>query len=229
VRLDRFIENTLMRSARSVRLLFVERKIKLNGVAVEHGRQHISSFCRVEVEGVTLQARQPRYLMLHKPRGCVSATTDRKNPTVLDLIDVPNKDELHLAGRLDFNTTGLLLLTNDGAWSRKITQPEERIAKTYRVETRDVITSEYVEKFEAGLYFRFENLTTQPAQLQILSNTIAELTIYEGRYHQIKRMFGFFQNEVIGLHRLSMGAIALDARLQAGEYRDLSAAEIAAV
>lgn len=229
MRLDRFIENTLARSARSVRVLFAERKITVNGVAVDNGRQHISSFCRVEVEGITLQARTPLYLMLHKPKGCVSATIDTKNTTVLDLIDLPGKEELHLAGRLDFNTTGLLLLTNDGAWSRKITQPEERIPKTYRVETRDVITPEYVEKFKAGMYFRFENLTTQPAQLQILSATTAELTIYEGRYHQIKRMFGFFQNEVIGLHRLSMGAIALDAQLQAGEYRDLSLAEIAAV
>jgi 16S rRNA pseudouridine516 synthase len=229
VRLDRFIENTLARSARSVRVLFAERKITVNGVAVDNGRQHISSFCRVEVEGITLQARTPLYLMLHKPKGCVSATIDTKNTTVLDLIDLPGKEELHLAGRLDFNTTGLLLLTNDGAWSRKITQPEERIPKIYRVETRDVITPEYVEKFKAGMYFRFENLTTQPAQLQILSATTAELTIYEGRYHQIKRMFGFFQNEVIGLHRLSMGAIALDAQLQAGEYRDLSLAEIAAV
>lgn len=229
MRLDRFIENTLSHSARTVRMMFAERKILLNGVAVDNGRHHITSFCRVEVDGITLQARQPLYLMLHKPKGCVSATIDTKNTTVLDLIDVPGKEELHLAGRLDFNTTGLLLLTNDGNWSRKITQPEERFPKTYRVETRQAITDEYVEAFKSGMYFRFENLTTQPAQLHILSETSAELTIYEGRYHQIKRMFGFFQNEVIGLHRLSMGDIALDTSLQPGEYRALSQAEIAAV
>lgn len=229
MRLDRFIENTLSRSARTVRVMFAERKILLNGIAVANGHHHITSFCRVEAEGVTLQARTPLYLMLHKPKGCVSATIDTKNTTVLDLIDVPGKEELHLAGRLDFNTTGLLLLTNDGTWSRKITQPAQRFPKTYRVETRQIITPEYVEKFKAGLYFRFENLTTQPAQLHILSAHTAELTLYEGRYHQIKRMFGFFQNEVIGLHRLSMGAIALDASLQPGHYRDLSPAEIAAV
>lgn len=229
MRLDRFIENTLSRSASTVRMMFAERKIKVNGVAVEHGRNHITSFCRVEVEGVTLQARSPLYLMLHKPKGCVSATVDSKNPTVLDFIDLPGKEELHLAGRLDFNTTGLLLLTNDGGWSRKITQPEERIPKTYRVKTRLPITPDYVDAFKAGMYFRFENLTTQPAQLDILSAHTAELTIYEGRYHQIKRMFGFFQNEVIALHRLSMGDIALDSSLQAGQYRALSSAEIAAV
>lgn len=229
MRLDRFVESKLAYSAQTVRDLFVQRKIILNGIAVSEGRGRITEFCRVEVDGNLLQARQAIYLMLHKPKGCVSATIDAKNKTVLDLIDLPEKSNLHLAGRLDFNTTGLLLLTNDGKWSRKLTQPHQKIPKTYWVKTQDEITSDYVQKFVAGIYFQFENLTTQPAKLNILSSHTALLCIYEGRYHQIKRMFGFFNNEVLELHRLSMGNISLDENLAAGEYRALRPEEIASV
>jgi 16S rRNA pseudouridine516 synthase len=194
-----------------------------------NGRGRISEFCHVEVAGNILQARQPVYLMLHKPKGYVSATSDAKNKTVLDLINLPEKSQLHLAGRLDFNTTGLLLLTNDGRWSRKLTLPQQKIPKRYWVKTQDLITDEYVKKFSEGFYFRFENLTTQPAELEILSPTTARLTIYEGRYHQIKRMFGFFNNEVLNLHRLSMGRVVLDENLVAGDYRSLTAEEIASI
>ncbi len=229
MRLDRFIESQLSYSARKVRDLFVRRSILLNGVAVAEGRGRISEFCRVEVEGKVLQARTPLYLMLHKPLACVSATRDEKNQTVLDLIDHSEKENLHLAGRLDFNTTGLLLLTNDGKWSRKLTQPQQKIPKTYLVQTKDEITAEYIRVFAEGIYFGFEDLTTLPAELIIISPRSAQLTIYEGRYHQIKRMFGFFNNEVVGLHRLSMGNIHLDNQLAAGAYRYLTQAEIASV
>lgn len=229
MRLDRFIEAQLACSARTVRHMLAGRKILLNGVAVADGRQQISKFCRVEAEGKTLQAREPIYLMMHKPRGCVSATEDSKNTTVLDLLDVPAKQQLHLAGRLDFNTTGLLLLTNDGNWSSKIMLPQQKSPKTYRVQTKSEITAEYVQKFAAGIYFRYENLTTLPAELKILSANTAELTLHEGRYHQVKRMFGFFQNEVVALHRLSIGRIVLDEHLAPGEFRHLTAAEVASV
>ncbi|RYY74065.1 MAG: pseudouridine synthase [Gammaproteobacteria bacterium] len=229
MRLDRFIESRLAYSAQTVRSLFARRLVRLNGETVVDGRGSISEFCRVEVEDNLLQARQPVYLMLHKPRGCVSATCDAKNKTVLDFINLPEKDQLHLAGRLDFNTTGLLLLTNDGRWSRKLTLPQQKIPKRYWVQTQDIITDDYVKKFSEGFYFRFENITTQPAELEIISPTTAHLTIYEGRYHQIKRMFGFYNNEVINLHRLSMGGIVLDEKLNAGEFRILTATEVAAI
>ena len=229
MRLDRFIEIRLAYSAKTVRRLFVQRLVRLNGETVMEGRGRIDEFCRVEVDGNILQARKPVYVMLNKPKGCVSATCDAKNKTVLDLINLPEKDQLHLAGRLDFNTTGLLLLTNDGRWSRKLTLPQQKIPKRYWVQTQDPITDDYVKKFAEGFYFRFENLTTQPALLEILYPTTAHLTIYEGRYHQIKRMFGFFNNEVINLHRLSMGQIVLDEDLKLGEFRFLDATEVAAI
>ena len=226
MRLDRFIESKLAYSAQTVRDLFVQRKVMLNGVVVSEGRGRITEFCRVEVDGKVLQAREAIYIMLHKPKGCVSATSDAKNKTVLDLVDIPEKENLHLAGRLDFNTTGLLLLTNDGKWSRKLTQPQQKIPKTYWVKTQNEITLGYVKKFSEGFYFQFEDLTTLPAELNILSNHTALLTIYEGRYHQIKRMFGFFQNEVMELHRVSIGNIRLDENLAAGGYRLLTRGEL---
>jgi 16S rRNA pseudouridine516 synthase len=227
MRLDRFVQSRLSRSARTVRYMLAERKILLNGVATEDGLQQITKFCYVEAEGRLLRACEPVYVMMHKPRGCVSATRDNKNTTVLSLMDLPAKEHLHLAGRLDFNTTGLLLLTNDGNWSSQIMCPQQKIPKTYWLQTSEEITPDYVKKFAEGIYFGFENLTTLPAQLKILSATTAELTIYEGRYHQIKRMFGFFRNRVISLHRLSVGDIVLDSALAAGEYRYLTAVEVA--
>ena len=230
MRLDRLIESRLALSARSVRNLFAEGGVRLNGEKALDGRQSITEFCGVEVDGNVVQpAREALYLMLHKPRGCASATVDDKHPTVLDLIDLPNKAELHLAGRLDFNTTGLLLLTNDGRWSRRLTLPQQKIPKCYRVETKSEITQEQIQKFTEGFFFRYENLTTLPADLKILSRHCAELTIYEGRYHQIKRMFGYFQNEVTALHRLSMGKIVLDPTLAPGCYRRLTTEEAASV
>ncbi len=227
MRLDRFVQQRLSCSARTARYMFARRTILLNGIPVDNGFQQITRFCRVEAEDQLLQACDAIYLMMHKPRGCVSATRDDNLPTVVSLIDLPSKEQLHLAGRLDYNTTGLLLLTNDGHWSSRITNPQKGHPKTYLVQTRDEITPDYVRKFEEGVYFGFENLTTLPAQLTLLSATTAELTLYEGRYHQIKRMFGFFRNKVISLHRLSVGNIVLDEGLSPGTYRSLMPTEIA--
>jgi 16S rRNA pseudouridine516 synthase len=228
MRLDRFVEKQLACSARTVRHMFAQRTILLNGVPAANGFQQITRFCRVEAQGKLLRDCAPIYLMMHKPRGCVSATRDDHLPTVLSLIDLPCREQLHLAGRLDFNTTGLLLLTNDGRWSSTITLPERKNPKTYLVETRDEITPEYVSQFAEGVYFGFENLTTLPAQLKILAPTTAELTLVEGRYHQVKRMFGFFRNKVTSLHRVSVGNIVLDENLEPGAWRPLLEPEIAA-
>ena len=150
----------------------------------------------------TLQAGKPaRYFMLHKPAGVVSATVHDEHRTVLDLLDEPDKHELHIGGRLDLNTSGLLLITNDGLWSRRLTEPRSELGKVYQVETEQAIDPACVAAFARGLYFSFENLTTRPATLEILAPRRARLTLFEGRYHQVKRMFGHFDNKVMRLHR----------------------------
>ncbi|AZL72539.1 16S rRNA pseudouridine(516) synthase [Pseudomonas sichuanensis] len=228
MRLDRFLTNLPCFNRQQVRLLLVQRRVRVDGVITADPLHEVREFSRVEVDEQLLQAGRPaRYLMLHKPMGCVSATSDPQHRTVLDLLPPAWRDDLHIAGRLDYNTTGLLILTNDGQWSRRLTQPQTKLAKVYHVQTEDEIGAHYVEKFRQGFYFAFEDLTTQPAQLDILGPREARLAIVEGRYHQVKRMFGHFQNKVLQLHRESMGMIELDPALLPGQYRDLSAAEIA--
>jgi 16S rRNA pseudouridine516 synthase len=230
MRVDRFLSNLPRFNRQQVRVLLVERRVTVDGVAVSDPHHEVREFSRVCVDDEVLQAGKPaRYFMLHKPQGCVSATSDPQHPTVLDLLDVPDKGELHIAGRLDFNTTGLMLITNDGQWSRRLTQPQTKLPKVYRVETEQAIGPEYAVTFAAGLYFAFEDLTTQPAALELLGPTTARLSIIEGRYHQVKRMFGHFDNKVIGLHRERMGPLVLDADLAPGAYRALTDDEIGQV
>lgn len=227
MRVDRFLSNLPRFNRKQVRLLLVKRRIKIDGQVVSDPHFEVREFSRVECDDEVLQAgKPPRYFMLHKPPGCVSATSDPRHPTVLDLIDEPDKHELHIAGRLDFNTTGLMLITNDGSWSRRLTQPQTKLPKIYYVETEQDIGPEYAQTFTQGLYFAFEDLTTQPAELVVLGPKSARLSIVEGRYHQVKRMFGHFDNKVLHLHRERMGPLVLDEALAPGEYRPLTAEEI---
>ena len=227
MRVDRFLSNLPRFNRKQVRLLLVEKRVRVDGTIVSDPHTEVLEFSRVEVDEEVLQVGKPaRYFMLHKPPGCVSATRDPQHPTVLDLIHEADKDDLHIAGRLDFNTTGLMLITNDGSWSRRLTQPQTKLPKVYYVETEQDIGPEYAITFSQGLYFAFEDLTTQPAELELLAARSARLSIVEGRYHQVKRMFGHFDNKVLRLHRERMGPLVLDDALKPGEYRPLTAQEI---
>lgn len=227
MRVDRFLSNLPRFNRRQVRLLLVERRVSVDGVTIRDSRHEVREFSLVCVDGEVLQAGKPaRYFMLHKPQGCVSATSDPQHPTVLDLLNEPDKHTLHIAGRLDYNTTGLMLITNDGQWSRRLTQPTTKLPKVYRVQTEQQIGPEYAETFKTGLYFAFEDLTTQPAELELLGPNSARLSIIEGRYHQVKRMFGHFNNKVVALHRERMGPLTLDTSLAPGGYRALTDEEI---
>ena len=227
MRLDRFLSNLPRFNRQQVRLLLVQKRIRVDGLIVSDPHHEVREFSQVLIDDEVLQAgRPPRYFMLHKPQGCVSATCDPEHRTVLDLIEEPDAHELHIAGRLDFNTTGLMILTNDGQWSRRLTQPQTKLPKVYYVETEQVIGPEYAETFARGLYFAFEDLTTQPASLELLGPYSARLSIVEGRYHQVKRMFGHFNNRVLRLHREAMGPLVLDEQLAPGQYRPLHTEEI---
>ncbi|KAB0499936.1 pseudouridine synthase [Pseudomonas vancouverensis] len=227
MRVDRFLSNLPCFNRQQVRLLLAEKRVRIDGVVTSNPHSEVREFSRVEIDNDVLQLGKPlRHFMLHKPVGCVSATKDPQHPTVLDLINEPDKDDLHIAGRLDFNTTGLMIITNDGSWSRRLTQPRTKLPKVYYVETEQDIGPEYADTFREGLYFAFEDLTTQPAVLELLGPKSARLSIVEGRYHQVKRMFGHFNNKVTRLHRERMGPLVLDAALKPGEYRALDSHEI---
>ena len=227
MRVDRFLSNLPQFNRQQARLLLIEKRVRVDGQIVSDPHHDIREFSRVELDEQVLQAGKPaRYFMLHKPPGCVSATQDPEHPTVLDLLNEDDKHDLHIAGRLDFNTSGLMLITNDGHWSRHLTQPQTKLPKVYYVETEQDITDAYITRFEQGVYFAYENLTTLPATLELLGPRSARLSIVEGRYHQVKRMFGYFDNKVVRLHRESIGPLMLDSRLAPGEYRALTSEEI---
>lgn len=230
MRLDRFLSNLPRFSRLDARQLLANGRVRVDGQVSRDGRDEVRAFSRVELDGELLQAGKPaRYFMLHKPAGVVSATQHPEHRTVLDLLDEPDKQDLHIGGRLDLTTTGLLIITNDGLWSRRLTEPRSRLGKAYRVETEQPIDNEYIDVFARGLYFAYEDLTTLPAELEILDSHTARLTLHEGRYHQVKRMFGHFNNKVLRLHRERMGPLVLDPALEAGQYRSLSDSEIAQV
>jgi 16S rRNA pseudouridine516 synthase len=205
-------------------------RVRVNGQVVTMGDWAVTRFERVELEAEVVQpGERALYLMLHKPAGYVSATADAEHPTVLDLIDDPDKETLHLAGRLDRFSTGLILLTNDGVWSKRITEPVFKLPKVYQVGTAEPIAAGAETAFAAGFYFHTEDLTTQPALLERLGQQQARVTLREGRYHQITRMFHRVGNRVVSLHREAIGPLWLPEDLASGKWRFLTEAEVQAV
>jgi 16S rRNA pseudouridine516 synthase len=183
----------------------------------------VDRFTRVSLDGHCIQsAQRALYLMLHKPAGILSATVDDQHQTVIDLIDDADRHTLHLVGRLDRFTTGLLLLTNDGRWSKRIMDPQAKVPKTYLVHTAEAIADSAVASFAAGFHFPTEDIMTAPALLEMLEPQLARVTLSEGRYHQIKRMFHRIGNRVTQLHRERIGDLHLPAELTAGQWRPLT-------
>lgn len=205
----------------------VERRVSVDGVIAASHDLEVDRFMRVEMDGAVIrQAERLLHIVVHKPVGIVSATRDAEHRTVVDLIDDPDRTSLHLVGRLDRNTSGLVLLTNDGRWSKALMDPSRKVPKVYLVETRDPIPPEAVAEFARGFYFHTEDLTTLPATLEVLAERKARLTLHEGRYHQVKRMFHRIGNRVTALHRVSVGGFSLPENLQPGEWRALTCDEI---
>lgn len=229
MKLDRFLAKQSSMGRTAAHRLIAAKRVRVDGEVCANNQQEVDRFTRIELDETLLQ--QPEralYLMLNKPVGILSATTDPVHPTVIDLLDDPDKHTLHIAGRLDRGTSGLVLLTNDGRWSKRLMEPVERVPKVYLVETAEDIIPEAVAAFAAGFYFHTEDITTLPAELQILAPRQARLTLYEGRYHQVKRMFHRVQNRVTALHRESIGSLHLPEDLQPGQWRALTPAEVAA-
>ena len=225
-RLDRFLAARTSYNRGDVRMLIAQKKVLVDGVPAAAVNQVVDRFSRIECDGEVLQDKRPVYLMMNKPVGYVSATRDSIHPTVIDLLSDAYSD-LHIAGRLDLNSTGLLLLTNDGEWSNRIASPDTKVAKRYKVELEKPLSTDYISAFAGGMYFPFEDITTKPAGLEIIGSHTALVTLQEGRYHQIKRMFGRFRNAVVGLQRLSIGDLDLDRSLSPGESRELLEDEVA--
>lgn len=234
MRLDKFIASVTDLSRTDAKRAIKSGAVRVDGMIADDPQYEVTPTTPVELEGRQLRAALNRYFMLHKPLGYVCAAKDRQHLTVLDLLDEDNVEELHIAGRLDIDTTGLVLLTDDGQWSHRITSPKSDCEKTYWLKTAEPIPPATIEQFARGLYLHEKKAHSEkqrllPAHLEILDEFTARLTIREGKYHQVKRMFGAIGNAVVTLHRERIGAVELDTQLEPGEYRALTAEEIAAL
>ncbi|WP_127469923.1 pseudouridine synthase [Thiomicrorhabdus aquaedulcis] len=227
MRLDRFLTKQAQFSRQRILQLIAQRQITVDQTVVSSRLHPVTAFSHIYINGQPLKANAPaRYFMMNKPAGILSATVDSQHTTALELLHQTDTTGLHIAGRLDRATTGLLIITNDGQWSRRLTEPRQKIPKTYHVHTAYALSPTTQDAFARGILLKPEHITTQPAQLTWLTPQSVYLTIYEGRYHQVKRMFAAVGNRVTQLHRVSMGTIVLDETLKAGDYRPLNTAEI---
>jgi len=230
MKLDRLIAAHDAMGRQAAHLAIAAKRVRVDGMVVTDGHHPVDRFTCVKLDdGVIQQPERALHLMLHKPVGILSATKDDQHPTVVDLIDDPDKHTLHIAGRLDRGTSGLVLLTNDGRWSKRLMAAEYKVPKVYLVETLEHIPPDAVTAFAQGFYFHTEDIITLPAELVILGERSARLTLHEGRYHQVKRMFHRVGNRVLRLHRERIGDIALPEELPPGKWRPLTAQEVLAV
>ncbi|WP_067708677.1 MULTISPECIES: 16S rRNA pseudouridine(516) synthase RsuA [unclassified Erwinia] len=230
MRLDKFLSQQLEVSRAIAGREIRARKVTVDGEVVRESAFRLNPESQVEYDGNPLQQQLgPRYFMLNKPQGYVCSTDDPDHPTVLYFLHEPTAYKLHAAGRLDIDTTGLVLMTDDGQWSHRITSPRHHCEKTYLVTLESPLAEDTAAQFTAGVQLHNEKDLTKPARLDVIDEHQVRLTISEGRYHQVKRMFAAVGNRVVELHRERIGAIAMDEDLQPGEYRALTEEEIASV
>lgn len=230
MKLSRILSNRDGVSRKQANAQIAAGRVVVDGEICRVSAREVDRFSTVKLDDIIVQpGATAHYLMLHKPAGYLSATRDDVHQTALDLIPPPLRRDLHIAGRLDRASTGLLILTNDGTWSRHLTEPKIKIPKVYRVATAHPIGPDAAQQFAEGIWFEYEQLRTSPAILELFGPKDARITIYEGRYHQVKRMFHAVGNRITALHRERMGAITLDHQLAPGDYRPLTADEIRSV
>lgn len=232
-RIDKILSHNGYGSRKDIRRLLRTAEVILNGKRIfDPGTQFDQDNDSITIDGEEVDLHDQIYLMMNKPQHVVSANKDGEHQTVFDLLDDSFRtpylqDKLHLIGRLDMDTEGLLLFTTDGELTHRLISPKSHISKTYlckleHPETKDH-QAEIAKLFEAGIEVGPEDkeagFTCQPAFIKWLDDSTAELTIYEGKYHQVKRMFVAVENKIVYLKRLSMGSLKLDSGLELGEYK----------
>lgn len=229
-RLDKLIADSGVASRSEAKALIRSGRVTVNGrvprLAEEKYASETAVIC---IDGEQISCSKNRYIMLHKPGGILSATEDSKQETVIDLLSPQlQRQGLFPVGRLDKDTTGLLLLTNDGDFAHRVISPKKRVPKLYRAAVDGVLDEADVQAFSEGLTLG-DGTQCMPAQLRILRPSVGLVTVFEGKYHQVKRMFASRGKHVTALHRQRIGALNLDEELRPGDYRELTEAEIAAV
>lgn len=233
LRLDKYLADAGWGTRTRVKEIVKQGRVAVNDKVVKKADVKLDTDKdAVRVDGKEVSFSQFEYFMLHKPAGVVSATTDNRDKTVIELITENKRRDLFPVGRLDKDTEGLLLITNDGKLSNSLLAPGKHVDKKYFVRLEGTVTDETIKKFKEGLDIG-DDKPTAPAILTLLNvdegTSEAEIVITEGRYHQIKRMFEAVGMRVTYLKRLSMGSLCLDPELACGEYRRLTEDELKAL
>ncbi len=231
-RLDKFLVEMSVASRSTIKDMAKKGRITVNGQIVKASDTKIDESADVvAVDGQVIVFSSTEYFMLNKPAGVITATLDKKAKTVLDLLDERTRNDLFPVGRLDKDTEGLLLITNDGDLAHRLLAPKKHVDKVYYADIRGVVTDEHVRQFASGLTLS-DGTAVMPGELVVLDvdstakTSRIRLTIHEGKFHQVKRMFEAVGTEVTYLKRLSMGPLSLDENLLPGEYRRLTDEEI---
>ena len=224
MRLDKFVckSTDLSKTEAVERIRNGEVIVNAEVVIVERTQVHENN--SVMFDGQRLLARPFRYLLLHKPVDTICSNIDETYPSLFTGLGIDNTSELHVVGRLDADTTGLVLVTDDGRWSFDIIRPSMACKKVYRVGLSQTINAVAAGRLEAGVQLQGEEDLTLPAKVEVINSKEVLLTIVEGKYHQVKRMFSAVGNRVISLHREKIGAVSLDVDL--GQWRYLTVEEI---
>ncbi|MBQ0026996.1 MAG: 16S rRNA pseudouridine(516) synthase [Lachnospiraceae bacterium] len=225
MRLDKYLCELGKGTRSEVKDLIKKKKVSVDGSIITDAGYQVNDNSEVMLDGEKLMYEEFRYYMLNKPAGVVSATEDNIDKTVIDLLEGENTRGLFLVGRLDKDTEGLLLITNDGDMSHRLLSPKKHVDKCYYVELVNKIDKESIARLTEGVDIGDDELTL-PAKVEAISPTSVYLTITEGRYHQVKRMMLAVDNEVKFLKRVSFGPLELDKNLKPGEYRRLDDDEI---
>ena len=234
MRLDKFLADMGAGTRSELKKDIRKGNVSVDGEVVKDPGFSVSPSSRVIYKGAVVGYDEFEYYMLNKPAGVISASEDDREATVVDLINEPKRKDLFPVGRLDRDTEGLLLITNDGALAHRLLSPKHHVDKIYYVVVSGILDESDIELFDQGLVLT-DGLECLPADLKILSvsdedyTSEAEITIREGKFHQVKRMFASVGAEVIYLKRLSMGPLTLDPELEPGEYRRLTADEMTAL
>lgn len=233
-RLDKLLASRGTASRKEVGQHIRAGRVTVNGVICRDPASKVDAEQdAVCVMGVPIRTRKERYFMLNKPEGVISATEDAEQKTVLELFPAPERTGLAPVGRLDKDTVGLLLLTDDGALNHALTAPRRHVDKRYRAQVSGQLAADAQEQFAAGIVLR-DGTVCRPAELIMIGQqedglTAVEVVLHEGKYHQVKRMIAALGGHVEQLERLSMGPLVLDADLERGAYRALTEAEIQAL
>lgn len=235
MRLDKFLVACAVGSRTEVKNLLKAGRVTVNGKKEKSAKLQIDEERdKIRFDGQVLEYEEFVYYMMNKPKGVISATEDPKHRTVLDLLDdIALSKEVFPVGRLDIDTHGLLLLTNDGKLAHALLSPKRHVDKTYLAQVKGIMTQEDVETFAEGIPLK--DFTCQPARLEIISTDAEKnqsqirVTIAEGKFHQVKRMVAYCGKEVVDLQRLTMGTLVLDENLQRGEWRRLTKEELEAL